>query len=94
MPGVDPEPLSPRAPLGRLPAGKAVATASRARLLTSNITVESLRPHVRKFVEENARVLQPDGVYICDGSEEENKALLGKLEKSGRIAKLKKYENW
>ena len=96
MPGIELDSVSPRVPLkvGQSPVGKAVVTASRTRLLTSNITVESLTPSVREFIKENERVCQPDKIYVCDGSVEENQALIKKLQEDGRLKKLEKYENW
>ena len=98
MPGSkDSPPPPPRAPLNvGVPAVKtAVATsiASR-RFLTSNLSVESLSPAVKRFVEENARVCQPQKIYVCDGSDQENQALLERLQQDGRLTKLTKYENW
>ena len=99
MPGSKDSPPPPpsRAPLNvGVPAVKtAVATsiASR-RLLTSNLSVEGLSPAVKRFVEENARVCQPQKIYVCDGSDQENQALLERLQQDGRLTKLTKYENW
>lgn len=53
-----------------------------------------LAPKVRVFIEEAVRLCRPDDVYICDGSEAENKQLLKLLEKRGTIQQLSKYENW
>ena len=49
---------------------------------------------VRAFVEVNAMLCQPESVHICDGSEEENQAILTQLEEQGMIKKLRKYHNW
>ena len=98
MLGVQSEASPPsRAPLGvgQLPAAKAAAvTIARSRRFTSGLTVEGLNPAVRKFVEENAKLLRPEQVYVCDGSQEENQSLLSKLQQDGRLTKLSKYENW
>ena len=80
-----------RVPLAAKAAG---VTITRSRLFTSGLTVEGLSPAVRKFVKENARLLRPEQVYVCDGSQEENQSLLGKLQQDGRLTKLSKYENW
>lgn len=56
-------------------------------------SMESLRPHVRHYVEEKARLCKPDSIYICDGTEEENAGLLTMMETMGMIKKLPKYEN-
>ena len=98
MPGSKDSPPPPsRAPLNvGVPAVKtAVATsiASR-RFLTSNLSVEGLSPAVKRFVEENAWVCQPQKIYVCDGSDQENQALLERLQQDGRLMKLTKYENW
>lgn len=89
----------PRAPLracGKLAVGgKPAATMGvRLRYLSSSVSIDSLRPHVRNFVEENAKIMQPEDIHVCDGSEEENAQLVQKLQKDGRLIKLQKYENW
>lgn len=56
--------------------------------------IGALSPAVKDFVEVNINLCQPDSLYICDGSEEENHAILTQLEEQGMIKKLKKYENW
>ncbi len=84
----------PRAPLrasGKLPLA---GTAARIRYLSSTISIDSLKPHVRSFVEDNAWVLQPERIHVCDGSEEENRQLVEKLQQDGRLIKLRKYDNW
>ncbi|XP_047718035.1 phosphoenolpyruvate carboxykinase [GTP], mitochondrial isoform X2 [Prionailurus viverrinus] len=48
---------------------------------------------VRDFVERSARLCQPEGIHICDGTEAENTATLALLEKQGLIRKLPKYNN-
>ncbi|KAK7915677.1 hypothetical protein WMY93_011438 [Mugilogobius chulae] len=55
--------------------------------------VGALSPAVREFVEANVSLCQPDCVHICDGSEEENQALLLQLEEQGLIKRLNKYHN-
>ena len=98
MPGSkDSPPPPPRAPLNV--GGPAIKTAVATsivsrRFLTSNLSVESLSPAVKRFVEENARVCQPQKIYVCDGSDQENQALLERLQQDGRLTKLTKYENW
>jgi len=56
-------------------------------------SLSALPPHVRKFIEDQVAVCQPDGIHICDGSEGENKQLLNVLQKSGMIKPLTKYNN-
>lgn len=58
------------------------------------LSVDTLAPSIRKFVDENAKICQPSSIYVCDGSEEENSRLIGKLEDTGRLVKLTKYDNW
>lgn len=54
----------------------------------------SLSPAVREFVEANVALCQPESLHICDGSDEENRAILIQLQEQGMIKKLSKYENW
>lgn len=56
--------------------------------------LNKLAPKVRKYIEENVAICQPDKIHICDGSERENKMLLETLEKAGMAKRLTKYENW
>lgn len=49
---------------------------------------------VRDFVERSARLCQPEGIHICDGTEAENTATLALMEQQGLIQKLPKYNNW
>ena len=63
-------------------------------LSTGGLEVGSLSPKVQEYVKRQMEVCQPESVHVCDGSESENKALLDKLEKDGRIQKLEKYDNW
>lgn len=53
----------------------------------------ALSPAVKEFVDANVTLCQPDSLHICDGSDEENRAILAQLEEQGMIKKLKKYEN-
>ena len=55
--------------------------------------ISKLPCSVRKYVEEKAEICQPDAIYICDGSEEENQNLLKVLQESGSIQKLDKMKN-
>ncbi|XP_076358104.1 phosphoenolpyruvate carboxykinase, cytosolic [GTP]-like isoform X2 [Tachypleus tridentatus] len=52
-----------------------------------------LRPKVREYVEQKARLCKPESIHICDGSEAENNYLLGMMHKQGIITPLRKYEN-
>lgn len=53
-----------------------------------------LQPKVRRYVEEKAKLCQPDNIHICDGSDAENDYLLNLMQKQGLITPLEKYENW
>ncbi|NXE51613.1 PCKGC protein, partial [Casuarius casuarius] len=55
--------------------------------------LQSLPPEVRKFIESNAKLCQPESIHICDGSEEENQKILDVMLEQGMIKKLSKYEN-
>ncbi len=60
----------------------------------SKENIFQLSPKVKSFVEEKARVCQPNDIHICDGSETENRYLLDIMQKQGMIEPLTKYENW
>lgn len=49
---------------------------------------------VEQFVQEKAKLCQPDRVHICDGSQAENEFFLKLMEKQGMAIQLPKYENW
>lgn len=55
--------------------------------------INKLAPAVKSFVEETAKVTQPDNIHVCDGSEKENILLLYLLQRDNVITKLHKYEN-
>ncbi|XP_077582492.1 phosphoenolpyruvate carboxykinase, cytosolic [GTP] isoform X1 [Stigmatopora nigra] len=55
--------------------------------------LNSLSAAVRDFVEANVALCQPDAIHICDGSDEENRAVLAHLEEQGSVKKLPKYHN-
>ncbi|XP_007244225.3 phosphoenolpyruvate carboxykinase, cytosolic [GTP] [Astyanax mexicanus] len=55
--------------------------------------LNSLSPALREFIESSMTLCQPDALHICDGSEEENKAILAHLQEQGMIKRLTKYEN-
>lgn len=65
---------------------------SSPRILQGDL--QALSPAVRKFVESSAALCQPDSLHICDGSDEENRAILTQLEEQGMIKRLQKYDNW
>lgn len=56
--------------------------------------LQALSPAVRNFVESSVALCQPDSLHICDGSDEENRAILAQLEEQGMIKRLPKYDNW
>lgn len=56
--------------------------------------INKLAPAVKSFVEETAKVTQPDNIHVCDGSEKENILLLYLLQRDNVVTKLHKYENW
>lgn len=49
---------------------------------------------VLQFVEEKARLCEPDRIHICDGSEAENNLIINQMVESGVLKKLTKYKNW
>lgn len=55
--------------------------------------LNSLKPHVQDFIQTYVSICKPDSIYICDGSETENRTLLALLEENGMIKRLTKYEN-
>ncbi|XP_041375873.1 phosphoenolpyruvate carboxykinase, cytosolic [GTP]-like isoform X2 [Gigantopelta aegis] len=55
--------------------------------------LERLPHRVRHYVEENARLCQPDSIHICDGSDKENDLLMYILQKDGILKRLPKYDN-
>lgn len=56
--------------------------------------VKRLPPKVRNFVEDKARLCDPDHIHVCDGSEAENDYLFSLMQKQGMVVPLPKYENW
>ena len=61
---------------------------------TCGVKLSDLSPSIQKFINEQAKICQPDRVYICDGSEEENRAIIQQLLEDGRLVQLSKYDNW
>jgi len=43
---------------------------------------------LQEWIEEVAKMCQPDNIYLCDGSEEENQRLLNEMVESGLAVKL------
>ncbi|KAF6025344.1 hypothetical protein EB796_016343 [Bugula neritina] len=48
-------------------------------------SLSSLAPKSAQFLEEKAAICQPDNVYICDGSDEENHSMIDTLLENGMI---------
>ena len=57
-------------------------------------SLSALAPKVRSYVEEKADICQPDNLYICDGSEDENKHMIDTLVNNKMLQALPKYQNW
>ena len=60
----------------------------------SSLTTENLPPEVRVFSDKWAAHCRAAGVHVCDGSEEEEQALVQLLVDKGSIVPLPKLENW
>lgn len=69
---------------------------SRTELSISScgVKLSDLSSSIQKFINEQAKICQPDKVYVCDGSEEENRAIIQQLLEDGRLIRLSKYDNW
>lgn len=58
------------------------------------MTINDIKhPKVKAWVDEVAKMCQPDSVYVCDGSQEEYTTLMNKLIESGMATPLKKRPN-
>ncbi|XP_051836468.1 phosphoenolpyruvate carboxykinase [GTP], mitochondrial [Antechinus flavipes] len=77
---------------GLCPWGYAPSRGNHALRITSG-DLGQLPAKVRDFVERSARLCQPEGIHICDGSETENDSILALLEREGLVRKLSKYDN-
>ena len=55
---------------------------------------EDLPVKVQGFVADKIKLCTPDNLHICDGSAEENQALLKELMNMGVAAPLSKHDNW
>ncbi|KFM82167.1 Phosphoenolpyruvate carboxykinase [GTP], mitochondrial, partial [Stegodyphus mimosarum] len=75
-----------------LPHSQIIANGSRS-LSVVHGDLSRLNERVRNYVEDKARLCQPDNLHICDGSESENDYLLNLMMKQGMITPLPKYEN-
>ena len=55
------------------------------------MTINDIKhPKIKAWVEEVAKMCQPDDVYVCDGSKEEYDRLMQDMIKSGLATPLKK----
>ncbi|KAM8947767.1 phosphoenolpyruvate carboxykinase, cytosolic [GTP] [Pelodytes ibericus] len=61
--------------------------------IVTNGDLHSLPADISDFIAISASLCQPESIYICDGSEEENKKILHQMEDTGMIKRLDKYEN-
>lgn len=78
---------------------KSIVLRSMASQLAAGCSVvrghfESLPAKVQDYVADKVELCQPDNVYICDGSKEENEFLINELIEAGVLTKLAKYDNW
>uniref|UniRef100_T1J481 Phosphoenolpyruvate carboxykinase [GTP] n=1 Tax=Strigamia maritima TaxID=126957 RepID=T1J481_STRMM len=55
--------------------------------------LKKLPSKVRKFVEENAKLMKPANVHICSGTDDENHMLLKMMQKQGVIEPIPKMKN-
>ncbi|KAJ1349434.1 hypothetical protein KIN20_005008 [Parelaphostrongylus tenuis] len=53
----------------------------------------ALPPKVQRFVAEKAELMNPAGIFICDGSQKEFDDIVDKLVERGVLSPLKAYEN-
>lgn len=53
----------------------------------------SLPFKVQRFVAEKAELMNPSGIYICDGSQKEYDDIVDKLVERGVLTPLRAYEN-
>lgn len=58
------------------------------------LSSSGLNESVKKFVEDKAKICQPDRIQVCNGSDAENQQLIDLMVKQGMLEKLDKYENW
>lgn len=55
---------------------------------------EDLSPKIQDYVADKVKLCKPDNLHICDGSSEENQALINLLEEAGNATPLFKHDNW
>jgi phosphoenolpyruvate carboxykinase (GTP) len=56
-------------------------------------SLNNLAPKVRSYVEDKASLCQPDQIYVCDGSEQENSDIINTLLEEKMIQPLPKFKN-
>ncbi|XP_074593373.1 phosphoenolpyruvate carboxykinase, cytosolic [GTP]-like [Brevipalpus obovatus] len=61
--------------------------------ISSEEPLAKIPKKVLQFVEEKARLCEPDRIHICDGSEAENNLIISQMVESGVLKKLTKYKN-
>lgn len=62
--------------------------------IPTRLTLNDLPSKVRSYVDKWSKHCNPAGVHVCDGSEEEDGALLQLLVAQGSIIPLSKLDNW
>lgn len=55
---------------------------------------DKLSAKLRDFIKKNVELCKPKALWICDGSEEEDKKLRDLLVDEGLLMRLPKYKNW
>lgn len=55
---------------------------------------EDLPVKVQDYVADKVKLCTPANLHICDGSKEENEALIKILLEAGIITPLSKHDNW
>ena len=58
------------------------------------LTLDSLPPKVKAYVDKWVAHCKPASVHVCDGSPEEDKALFDRLVQQGTLLRLSKLDNW
>ena len=59
----------------------------------TTVSPASLHPAVTDWVDECARLTQPDRIHWCDGSEEEYRALIAGMVQDGTLLELNSQKN-
>ncbi|RNA31051.1 phosphoenolpyruvate cytosolic [GTP], partial [Brachionus plicatilis] len=65
----------------------------KLRTATYHSNLTKLPKSIQDYIEEKAKICQPDAIHICDGSIEEYRAFLQVLKEKGVIQKLEKMNN-